>query len=149
MEDAIVVPTTTPDAEATVRAEPAAPLVKGKGGKAADGTQALTTALNSKISELEGQATCSVVEREGNKVRKKSLREVMKFVSDRSNTLEEKMTFLADKYEKQVRHDDMMRLSADFEHMCYHGNRDLFHKTILIHRTTLYRTFLYLSVSCT
>lgn len=59
--------------------------------------------LTSKIQELElrGPAQCST-ERESVKVRRKALKELQKYVLDKSNTLEDKIAFVQAKYTSQV-----------------------------------------------
>lgn len=60
--------------------------------------------LSSRIDEIEKTMLSggSNSEREVGKARKKALREVVKYVTDRANPVEEKISFLQGKYAQQV-----------------------------------------------
>eukprot|EP00798_Chlamydomonas_sp_ICE-L_P026342 gene26342-17439_t len=88
--------------------EVASPSGKSKHSKVQDvvpvstSTSDFVSVLGSKILELEKASGGSAVEREASKARKKQLREVTKFVSDKSNSPEERVSFLMTKYTQLV-----------------------------------------------
>ena len=98
------------DAEAQVRTEndgSSRQAAKSKGQAAADNAAAsadFALVLNSKISELEsrGGTGCTSAERDSVKARRKGLRELQKFVTDKANSLEDKIAFVQAKYTLQV-----------------------------------------------
>lgn len=65
--------------------------------------------LNSKIQELEarGPAPSSSAERDSVKARRKALKELQKYVLDKTISLEDKIAFVQTKYTSQVRHADV------------------------------------------
>lgn len=58
--------------------------------------------ITSKIDEIEKATGVSKEEREASKQRKKQLREVVKYVSDRNNSQEDRIEFLQQKYTSLV-----------------------------------------------
>lgn len=59
--------------------------------------------LTTKISELEkGIQSSNPVEREAAKLRRKQLRELQRFVSDKANSLEDRLGYVQAKYTVQV-----------------------------------------------
>ena len=70
--------------------------------------------LNSKIQELEarGPAPSSTAERDSVKTRRKTLKELQKYVLDKTISLEDKIAFVQTKYTSQVRHADVYLMPA-------------------------------------
>lgn len=66
-------------------------------------TQEVVSALSSKIEEFEKTLQSgSSAEKEVAKARKKAVREVLKYVGDRSISQEDRISFLQNKYVQQV-----------------------------------------------
>lgn len=87
--------------------------VSKKKGRGQDVSQTVVSALSSKIDELEKSISSSnQLERDTAKLRRKQLREVQKYVSDRSLSVEERMTFLQNKYTQQTT--DLLRTEKQY-----------------------------------
>lgn len=77
--------------------------ISKKKGKGQDVSQSFVSALSTKIDELEKSiASSNQLERENAKLRRKHLREVQKYVSDRSLTAEDRLQFLQSRYTQQA-----------------------------------------------
>ena len=63
-----------------------------------DGTAEFASVLNSKISELEKGMGGSSMEREAAKLRRKQLREVQRYCTDKQNSAEDRITYVQGKY---------------------------------------------------
>lgn len=69
-----------------------------------DPSAQFVSSLSIKIEELDSLVrSTNAAERESGKLRKKQLREVQKFVADRGNSVEERVTFVQNKFSTQVR----------------------------------------------
>lgn len=68
-----------------------------------DPSAEFVSSLSTKIEELDQLVrSTNAAERESGKLRKKQLREVQKFVTDRGNSVEERVTFVQNKFSTQV-----------------------------------------------
>jgi hypothetical protein len=66
-------------------------------------TQHLTQMLSGKIQELEAATLSGTsAEKDAARNRKKQLREVLKYVSDKSNSLEDRLMYLQSRFSQQV-----------------------------------------------
>eukprot|EP00195_Chlamydomonas_chlamydogama_P002600 CAMPEP_0202917346 /NCGR_PEP_ID=MMETSP1392-20130828/70782_1 /ASSEMBLY_ACC=CAM_ASM_000868 /TAXON_ID=225041 /ORGANISM="Chlamydomonas chlamydogama, Strain SAG 11-48b" /LENGTH=499 /DNA_ID=CAMNT_0049610073 /DNA_START=34 /DNA_END=1533 /DNA_ORIENTATION=+ len=72
-------------------------------GQASNTSVEFASVLSNKIEELEKNVVAgNAAEREAAKLRKKQLREVLKYVSDKQNSDEDRVTYIQSKYTQQV-----------------------------------------------
>ncbi|KAG2446456.1 hypothetical protein HYH02_008448 [Chlamydomonas schloesseri] len=86
------------------QADAAGAVVKSKKGKVQDPSVDFVNVLSNRIDEIERAAAGNggPAEREAAKSRKKQLREVVKFCSDRANSPEDRINFIQQKYTQQL-----------------------------------------------